>query len=109
MQVQSEVLRTIPAGSVLQISLDEHTVWAYVVISEPDLERVAEFVPPEQFEAGGDIHVMAIAQASDAAELVQEVLFNMNPGDTVVFLCHDLLSRQAVLDEFGQNTDHFND
>lgn len=109
MQVQSEVLRTIPAGSVLQISLDEHTVWAYVVLSEPDLERVAEFVPPEQFEISDDVHVMAITLPEDAADLVQEVLFNMNPRDTVVFLCHDLACRQAVLDEFGQHTDHYND
>jgi len=102
MQVQSEIIRLTDSGYVLKIALDEHKVWAYLAISEPDLDAVTEIVPEEQFEAGGDVHVMAIAQAEDAAEQVQDVLFNMNPNDTVVFLCADAASLQAVLGEFGQ-------
>ncbi|HRK87324.1 MAG TPA: hypothetical protein PK461_16585 [Alcaligenes faecalis] len=106
MQVQSEIIRLTDSGYVLQIALEEHTLWAYLAISGPDLDAVADIVPAEQFEAGGDVHVMAIAQAQDAAEQVQDVLFNMNPNDTVVFLCADAASLQAVLVEFGQTGEH---
>ncbi|MBH0312519.1 hypothetical protein I7E32_19305, partial [Alcaligenes faecalis] len=103
MQIQSQIIEQTDSGYVLEITLEqEHKIWAYLAISEPDLDAVANIVPPEQFEAGGDVHVMAIAQADDAAQEVQEVLFSMNPNDTVVFLCADPASVQAVLAEFGQ-------
>ncbi|UYY85726.1 hypothetical protein [Alcaligenes sp. SMD-FA] len=103
MQLQSQIIEQTDSGYVLEIILEqEHKIWAYLAISEPDLDAVANIVPPEQFEAGGDVHVMAIAQADDAAQEVQEVLFSMNPNDTVVFLCSDKASVVAVLTEFGQ-------
>lgn len=103
MQLQSQIIEQTDSGYVLEIILEqEHKIWAYLAISEPDLDAVANIVPPEQFEAGGDVHVMAIAQAEDAAQEVQEVLFSMNPNDTVVFLCSDKASVMAVLTEFGQ-------
>jgi len=79
MQIQSQIIEQTDSGYVLEITLEqEHKIWAYLAISEPDLDAVANIVPPEQFEAGGDVHVMAIAQADDAAQEVQEVLFSMN-------------------------------
>ncbi|MBY6345083.1 hypothetical protein E5C31_03800 [Providencia rettgeri] len=103
MQIQSQIIEQTDSAYVLEITLEEeHKVWAYLAISEPDLDAVAQIVPPEQFEAGGDVHVMAIAQAEDAPREVEEVLFSMNPNDTVVFLCADEASVTAVLNEFGQ-------
>ncbi|WP_372372592.1 hypothetical protein ACDI13_00560 [Alcaligenes faecalis] len=103
MQIQSEIIEQTDSAYVLEITLEEeHKVWAYLAISEPDLDAVANIVPPEQFEAGGDVHVMAIAQSKDAPREVEEVLFSMNPNDTVVFLCADQASIMAVLTEFGQ-------
>lgn len=103
MQIQSQIIEQTDSAYVLEITLEEeHKVWAYLAVSEPDLDAVATIVPPEQFEAGGDVHVMAIAQATDASQEVEAVLFSMNPNDTVVFLCADTASVQAVLNEFGQ-------
>ena len=104
MQIQSQIIEQTDSAYVLEITLEEeHKVWAYLAISEPDLDAVANIVPPEQFEAGGDVHVMAIAQPTDAPQEVEEVLFSMNPNDTVVFLCADQASVMAVLNEFGQS------
>ncbi|MGO3871879.1 MAG: hypothetical protein ACTJH7_17485 [Alcaligenes sp.] len=103
MQIQSQIIEQTDSAYVLEITLEEeHKVWAYLAISEPDLDAVAQIVPPKQFEAGGDVHVMAIAQAEDAPREVEEVLFSMNPNDRVVFLCADEASVTAVLNEFGQ-------
>lgn len=104
MQIQSQIIEQTDSAYVLEITLEEeHKVWAYLAISEPDLDAVAHIVPPEQFEAGGDVHVMAIAQPEDAPQEVEDVLFSMSPNDTVVFLCADQASVMAVLNEFGQN------
>lgn len=103
MQIQSQIIEQTDSGYVLEITLEEeHKVWAYLAVSEPDLDAVANIIPPEQFEAGGDVHVMAIAQPQDAPQEVEDVLFSMSPNDTVVFLCADIASLLAVLNEFGQ-------
>ncbi|MCQ9616259.1 hypothetical protein L1889_05710 [Paenalcaligenes niemegkensis] len=100
MTTRSQLIEIVENGAVLDINIEEHTVRAYVVISAPDVDAVADIVPEERFEHAGDIHVMAVAHPDDAAAIVGDALFNVSPDDTVVFLCHDAGTKDAVLHEF---------
>src|SRR3546814_2850835 len=46
----SRIVETLKHGSILDVAIEELQFRAYIVISEPDIERVADFVPKEQFE-----------------------------------------------------------
>lgn len=100
MTTHSQLIEIVENGAVLDIHLDEHSVRAYVVVSAPNLDAVGDIVPEERFEQGGDTHVMAVAHADDANTTVTDALFNVNPNDTIVFLCHDVATKDAVLHEF---------
>lgn len=103
MKAISRILHTLDHGVVLDVALEELTCRAYVVISAPDLERVADFVPASQFEQEGDVHVTAVSSADEARQQVEDLAFNMNIGDVAVFLCQDDAAYQATLDELGQH------
>lgn len=102
---QSRLVDTLEHGAVLDVTIEELRFRAYVVVSEPDLERVADFVPREQFEQDGDVHVAAIGDPGQAREQIQDIAFNMNPGDAAVFLCADEAAFRNTLEELGQNPD----
>ncbi len=95
----SRTLAPAANGVVLDVALEELRFTAYVVVSVPDVELVADFVPGEQFDAGGDLHVTAIADESEAASQVEELAFNMNPGDAAVFLCANEAAYDAAIQE----------
>lgn len=103
MKAISRIIQTLEHGVLLDVTLEELTCRAYVVVSAPDLERVADFVPPSQFEQDGDVHVTAVASADEARQQVEDLAFNMNIGDTAVFLCQDEAAYQATLEELGQD------
>lgn len=103
MSPRNELIRTIDEGAVLQLYIDNMPVYAYVVVSEPNIDRVADIVPADRFEADGDIHVIAISHPDDAQALIEDVSDNMNPEDTVVFLCSDHNTKNQVLTLFGIN------
>lgn len=88
---------------VLDVALGELAFTAYVVVSEPDLDRVADIVPPENYEKHGNVHVAAIDAAGDAPVQISDLAFNMSPGDAAVFLCHDESAYVAALKELGQH------
>lgn len=109
MNTHSHVLQTLPQGVVLDVTIEDLTFKAYVVVSEPDINKVADFVPREQFEQGGDLHVAAIERAGDAREQIEDITFNMNLNDVAVFLCSDEPAYDAALEELGQNNpEHVN-
>ncbi len=95
MNALSHVVETLEHGLVLDVTVEDLQFRAYVVLSEPDINRVADFVPRDQFERDGDVHVAAIHEADEAREQIQDITFNMNPGDAAVFLC---VNQQAYLD-----------
>ncbi|MGP1614946.1 MAG: hypothetical protein ACTS5Y_07835 [Pollutimonas bauzanensis] len=95
MNALSHVVETLEHGLVLDVTVEDLQFRAYVVLSEPDINRVADFVPRDQFERDGDVHVAAIHQADEARGQIQDITFNMNPGDAAVFLC---VNQQAYLD-----------
>lgn len=102
MQRHSELLSRLDQGVELAVRLDDLDFTAYVVISEPDIDRVASLLTPEQYARLGALHVTAIAQAEQAAEEVANLAFHMNPGDGGVFLCQDQASYLATLACLGQ-------
>jgi hypothetical protein len=104
MSPYSTLITTLERGLVLDVTLDELHFTAYVVISEADLDRIAEFVPAEQFEKEGDVHVTAVGRPGDAREQVTDLTFNMNPGDTAIFMCADEAAWIETLEELGHRT-----
>lgn len=105
MNASSQIIGTLDQGVVLDVAIEDLRFKAYAVISEPDVNAVADIVPQEQFEAEGDLHVAAVGQAQDAEEQVRDVVFNMNPDDAAVFLCIDAAAYEATLEALGQDRD----
>lgn len=103
MKAISRIIQTLENGVLLDVAIEELTCRAYVVVSEPNLENVADFVPASQFEQEGDVHVTAVSSAFEARQQVEDIAFNMNIGDAAVFLCQDDSAYQAILEELGQD------
>lgn len=103
MQTHSHVISVLNQGLMLDVALGELSFTAYVVVSEPDLDRIPEFVPQENYERHGSLHVAAIDTANDAHAQISELAFNMMPGDAAVFLCGDESAYVAALSELGQS------
>jgi len=106
MKAFSHIIQTLEHGVLLDVTIEELTCSAYVVISPPDLERVAQFVPASRFEQDGDVHVTAVESPEQARQQIEDLAFNMNIGDAAVFLCRDTAAYEATLDELGQNLTH---
>jgi hypothetical protein len=102
MNAISHIVDPLKNGLVLDVVIEDLQFRAYVVVSEPDINLVSSFVPAEQFKRDGDVHVTAIGRAEDAREQIQDIAFNMNPGDAAVFLCGDEQAYVAALEELGQ-------
>ena len=99
---QSTLASSLDQGVVLNVQIEDLQFKAYVVISEPDINLVADIVPAEQFEQDGDVHVAAISYPDESRTQIQDVTFNMNLGDAVVFLCANEQTYQRTLEELGQ-------
>lgn len=98
---RSQLSQTLTNGVLLNVEHDELAYLAYVVISEPDLDCLPGIVLQEHFESGADIHVAAIDSPESVAVTIQDIAFNMNPGDIVVFLCNDDPTYAGALHELG--------
>ncbi len=105
MNAHSHIVDTLQQGVILDVSIEDLHFRAYVVVSEPDINLVADFVPPEQFEQDGDVHVAGISHPAEVREQIQDITFNMNPGDAAVFMCGDQQTYLDALEELGQGTD----
>lgn len=101
MSPTNHLISTLAEGAVLQVELDGTPVQAYVVVSEPAIDRVADILPEDRFQADGDIHVMAVGQPQDASALIDDISQNINADDTLVFLCVDTATKDEVLKQFG--------
>lgn len=104
MQTHSHVISVLNQGLILDVTLGELHFTAYVVVSEPDLDRVADVVSREDYDRHGNLHVAAIEVAQDAPEQISDLAFNMNPGDAVVLLCRDEAAYASALHELGQQS-----
>lgn len=101
MEISSQLVSHHETGLVLDVMADGLPLRAYVAVSEPDIEAVTRFVPPEQFENGSNLHVAAVGTAAEAATVIEDVLFNMEPDDALALLCADVPAWQAALDALG--------
>ena len=102
MPLDSRLIARLDRGLVLNITLEDLPFRVYVAQRDADVEQVAELVPAEQFQGDGHVHVAAIHDDDDASEQIQDVLFNLNPGDAIVFLCTGPLAYADALAELGQ-------
>lgn len=105
MPLDSRLITRLDQGLVLDITLEDLPFRVYVAQRQADVEQVADLVPAEQFQGDGDVHVAAIHDGGDASEQIQDVLFNLNPGDTIVFLCTGPQAYADALAELGQAPD----
>ena len=102
MPLDSQLITHLDRGLVLDITLEDLPFRVYVAQRSADVEEVASLVPAEQFQGEGDVHVAAIYDGDDASAQIQDVLFNLNPGDAIVFLCTGPLAYAEALAELGQ-------
>lgn len=102
MPFESQIICHLDQGMVLDIELEGLSFRAYVAMRSADVEEVAALVPPEQFDSDTDIHVAAIHDGDDVRDEIQDVMFNLNPGDVMVFLCTGTQAYVETLAELGQ-------
>ena len=102
MNATSQIVSALPHGLILDVQIEDLTFTAYVVISEPDLDRIADFVTQETYEQANDWHVAAVSSAEEAQTQVTDIAFNMNLDDAAVFLCADTPTYEATLQALGQ-------
>lgn len=103
MQTHSHVISVLNQGLVLDVALGELGFTAYVVVSEPDINRVADLIPQDHYDRHQDLHVTAIETANEAHEQIIELALHLNQGDAAVFLCRDEPAYMAALHELGQH------
>ncbi|VFR22481.1 hypothetical protein ANDA3_2023 [plant metagenome] len=105
MDIVSTKIADARGGVALESTVEGHVISTYVVISEADLNALAEIVPAEQFESDAQIHAAAVNNVDQAYDQVGEVLENMDPGDVAVFLCSEVETYDAALDVLGYDGD----
>lgn len=98
---QSKLVDSLDQGVILDVEIEDLQFKAYVVISEPDINLVADFIPAEQFEQDGDVHVTAVSHPDEARGQIEDIAFNMNEGDSAIFLCGTAPAYQRTLEELG--------
>jgi hypothetical protein len=101
LMIQSKLAQAVEGGVLLDVTADELTVRAYVVISKIDFSVVEKLIPAEVFASGVQIHVAGIQSNTDIAEEVIQILENMSPQDIVVYLCEDALAYGECLAVLG--------
>lgn len=89
---------------ILDVCYEDARFTAYIGISDADIERAAEWVHAEQFEQG-DVHVASLDSSAPVSETLADLLFNLNPDDTLVLLCDSAATRDAALSELGYTPD----
>jgi len=103
MHASSHIVSVLNQGLVLEVALGDLDFTAYVVVSEPDLDRIAGIVPQEHYDRHGSLHVAAVGPADSPGDQISDIAFNMDNGDAVVFLCSDESAYMATLHELGQH------
>ncbi len=101
LMIQSQVAENVEGGILLDVSADDLSVRAYVVISAVDLAVVEKLVPVSVFESGAQVHVAGMQVNTDITEEVIQILENMSPQDIVVFLCENAIVYGETLAVLG--------
>lgn len=101
MEILSRQTGEFESGLSLLTTMDGAEFGIYVVLGEPDLDAIPDFVPPEALSEGASIHAASVDSVDGAQEQIDEVLENLNPNDVVVFFCADADCFAAALDLLG--------
>lgn len=101
LMIQSSVIETIEGGLVLDITIEDLRVQAYIVISKIDIHVVEKIIPQTIFESDAQIHVAGIARGTDVTEEIVQILENMENGDVRAFLCEDAITYGEALAVLG--------
>ena len=101
LMISSQLIGPVSNGVLLAVVAGDLAVRAYVVIEPQDLHIVEDLVPPSVFESGAQVHVGGISADDDIGEQVVQILENMDPDDTVVYLCDGDASYAATLAILG--------
>ncbi|AHV91954.1 hypothetical protein [Bordetella holmesii] len=101
MEIISSQTGEFDSGISLQTTVDGIPFGVYIVLGVPDLDSIADFVPPEALSDGASIHAASVDTVDGAQEQIDEVLENLNPADVVVFFCADVDCFAAALDLLG--------
>ncbi|HLU15191.1 MAG TPA: hypothetical protein VKZ71_05105 [Burkholderiaceae bacterium] len=102
MQTHSHIVSVLNQGLMLDVALGDLDFTAYVVVSQPNLDVIADIIPQENYDRHGNVHVAAIATADEVGAQISDIAFNMDNGDAAVFLCEDDSAYLATLHELGQ-------
>lgn len=102
MSLSGRLIAHLDQAQLIEITLEEFQFDVYVALRDADVEHVANLVPADKFAGAGDVHVAAISGDQDAQAEINDMLFNLNPSDTMVFLCTDKQAYINVLSEFEQ-------
>lgn len=101
LMIQSILVENVEGGVLLEVTVDDLQIRAYVVISAIDLSVIEKLIPATVFESGAQVHVASIQRDADIAEEVIQILENMEPQDYVVYLCEDTLAYGECLAILG--------
>lgn len=102
MSQSSRLIAHLDQAQLIQITIEGLNFDIYIALRDADVEHVAKLVPTEKFQNNANVHVAAIYDNQDIATEINDILFNLNPGDTIVFLCTSQQAYIDVLAEFEQ-------
>lgn len=101
MELTSVIRNQTPDSVVLSTNLDGEQITVYVVIAPPNLELLPAIVGKKTFNVHTQVHANSIAEDDMVEDKLLEVLENINPGDTAVFLCETQVVCNVALDGLG--------
>lgn len=101
MELTSMIRDQARGGVILATTLDGESITVYVVVAPPELELLPDIVGEQTFNAHSQVHANAVAAGDAVEDKLLEVLENINPGDTAVFLCETQAVCDVVLDGLG--------
>jgi hypothetical protein len=101
LKIESKVLQTVEQGLLLQLSIEDLSVQAYVVIAPADLSLVEKLIPLSVFESDSQVHVGSITDEGDHVDQVLQIIENMEPDDVAVYLCEGTVAYAQALSVLG--------
>lgn len=102
MSLPGKLIAHLDQAQLIEITIEGLDFRIYVAQRDANVEHVATLVPASEFKKFNNVHVAAIDAEHDITAEVSDVLFNLNPGDCIVFLCTSFAAYTETLAEFEQ-------
>ncbi len=101
LMIHSKVVESIEGGVRMDVTAEDLSVQAFVVIAPADFSIVEKIIPTAVFESGVQVHVASVDQTSDITEQIVQILENMQPNDVVAYLCDSAITYGEALAVLG--------